>query len=328
MVRFVAYILWILVYPFSLLPLGVHYFFSDILAWTLQNVFGYRKSTIYTNLARSFPELKYKELDSLAKEYYRYMCDIAAESIWQISAGCKSILKVVGTGNTELMDSLIKKHSRIIVMLGHRGNWEMIGAMCGLRKESTPDNFSYYPIFFGYKVAKSAVANAFVSRLRRGAYRKFNNPGDIVASKSILHNMSNSREERCTYVFIADQSPTKARVVTKFLNQPTLMFKGAEFIARKENVPVVYMDMARLKRGRYELSYTLITEHPAECARGEITRRYAELLEEHINGNRHNWLWSHKRWKRDFTQKEVEEYRRLYGADGSLHALEYDGKEA
>ena len=36
-------------------------------------------------------------------------------------------------------------------------------------------------------------------------------------------------------------------------------------------------------------------------------REYARLLEEHINLDRHNWLWSHKRWKRGFTGKERKE---------------------
>ena len=34
---------------------------------------------------------------------------------------------------------------------------------------------------------------------------------------------------------------------------------------------------------------------------------------EDIFANKVNWLWSHKRWKRDFREEEIVEYERLYG---------------
>lgn len=317
MAKLTAYIIFCFIYLFSLLPLRVHYVISDFMAWFLRCVAGYRKSTIFTNLARSFPELRYGELEKLAKEYYEYMCDIIVESVWQLSSSEKRCLEMVRSESAGVMDKLMASHSRVIVLMGHRGNWEMAGAMCNRKSERTQESFSSYPIYFGYKAAENKVANELFILLRRVSYRKWGNPGTIVESKRILHDLAKSGDEKCTYVFIADQSPLLARVVTKFLNQPTLMFQGAEFMARRYDIPVVYMDMARTGRGKYMLTYSLISENPAGTERGWITRTYAKMLEEHIDANRHNWLWSHKRWKREFTGKEVAEYRMLYSSSPS-----------
>ena len=108
-------------------------------------------------------------------------------------------------------------------------------------------------------------------------------------------------------IFIADQYPRQGGVPVMFLNQQTIFFAGAEFIARRLGLPVVYLDMEHRKRGSYHMKFSLICEDSRNTQRGFITREYARLLEEHINLDRHNWLWSHKRWKRGFTEKERKE---------------------
>ena len=50
------------------LPLGFHYGFGRFAGWVMKDVMHYRKDVIYTNLARSFPELKYKEPKKIAEK--------------------------------------------------------------------------------------------------------------------------------------------------------------------------------------------------------------------------------------------------------------------
>ncbi|MBR4089179.1 MAG: hypothetical protein IKK19_07780, partial [Bacteroidales bacterium] len=115
------------------------------------------------------------------------------------------------------------------------------------------------------------------------------------------------------YIFIADQSPKDERVVVKFLNQPTLMLAGAEYVASRLGIPMVYMGIDRVARGKYEIRFKLIEENTKGVEHGELTRRFACYLQEDIFANKVNWLWSHKRWKRDFLPPEADEYERIYG---------------
>ena len=313
MAKMVSYLLWWLLVLLSLLPLRLFYFLSDIFAFLLRRVFKYRTSTICTNMARSFPQMKYGELSKTVKEYYTYMCDIFMESIWAISASPKALCGMVTVKNPQLLDDICARHNKVIVMLGHRGNWELIGAFCGEKQNRRPDSFANNRIMLGYKKANSAVSNFIFEKIRMHEYSKFENKGHIVSSKSILRDAVREKE-KSIYVFIADQSPTVVRTVARFLNQKTLMFTGAEDLAVRLNLPVVYLDMERLKRGRYEMTFTLITEAAGEEPARFVTREYARLLEKDIASNPYNWLWSHKRWKRDLTPEEEQEYATLTGA--------------
>lgn len=312
MTKIVSYLVWYLIYAASLLPLRVHYFVSDILSGLLGNIFSYRKSTIYTNIARCFPELSYNEINAIVKEYYKYMCDIMVESIWQVSASQKQLCGMVKTHGAELLDSLVARYGKVMVVMGHRGNWEMVGPFCGEKELRSEESFANYPITVTYKKARSRISNFLFEKMRMHEYEKFGNTGHIVGSKQVLRHVAKGTGKH-TYLFIADQYPRLGGIPVRFLNQNTFFFEGAEFMARKLNLPVVYLDMAREKRGSYRITFSLIFENSKESGHGEITLAYARLLEKHIKENPYNWLWSHKRWKRGFTPQEEQQCKDLCG---------------
>jgi KDO2-lipid IV(A) lauroyltransferase len=80
------------------------------------------------------------------------------------------------------------------------------------------------------------------------------------------------------------------------------MLNGPEQLSRKLNMPVAYLNISRLKRGRYKARLDLICEDPSKLEEGEITRRFSSLLEAGIRANPSDWLWSHKRWKRSIEE--------------------------
>jgi hypothetical protein len=52
-----------------------------------------------------------------------------------------------------------------------------------------------------------------------------------------------------------------------------------------------------LKRGYYSASFSPISLQPKDTEKGEITEKYARMLEKDILENPAYWLWTHKRWK-------------------------------
>ncbi len=294
----------------SLLPLRVHYVISDIMRFFLHRVVRYRYTTVITNLSRCFPELHYGEIRKIAREYYRYVCDIIVENVWSLSMDNREFHRRFYIDNPEIADELFKTHEKIIVVMGHRGNWELIGGFGGYWKERKPESFGWQPIWVGYKRTRNKIMNDLVIKIRLHEYKHLHIIGNIIESHNFLRTIL-KKDNRGVYVFIADQSPKDARTVVKFLGRPTLMFNGAAHLAHKMNVPVVFLDIARQKRGQYLMHFTTISEFPKEMECDEIVRRYASLLESAILSNPHNWLWSHKRWKRDLTEEEREIYNSL-----------------
>ena len=101
------------------------------------------------------------------------------------------------------------------------------------------------------------------------------------------------------FTLVADQSPSNPTrsFWVDFMGQKTAFLHGVEHYARKYELPVVYLDIQRVKRGYYNLKLSLLTDEPNRLSEGEVTARYAAKLEEIIRNKPEDWLWSHKRWK-------------------------------
>ena len=82
-----------------------------------------------------------------------------------------------------------------------------------------------------------------------------------------------------------------------FLHQETAWYFGLEKWARMYDLPVIYGHIKKLKRGRYETHYELVTDAPNALPEGAILQRCIDLLEADIRETPHQWLGSHKRWK-------------------------------
>lgn len=84
----------------------------------------------------------------------------------------------------------------------------------------------------------------------------------------------------------------------RFLNQDTIFFDGGEKLALRCGLPVYFVRMERLRRGRYRMSFELIYDGEEQVAPYEITERYVRRLESMIRERPELWIWSHRRWKR------------------------------
>lgn len=83
----------------------------------------------------------------------------------------------------------------------------------------------------------------------------------------------------------------------RFLNQDTIFFDGGEKLALRCHLPVYFVRMKRLRRGRYEMSFDLLYDGEEAVEPNEITERYVRRLEAEIVAQPELWIWSHRRWK-------------------------------
>ena len=294
MKKCLSYLLYGLLYPVSLLPLRVHYFFSNLFFFVVYYVFGYRKSTVYVNLARSFPEVKYKGLTVLARQFYHHFADLAAEMLWYVAASPKRLVKRVRLEQADILKEHYGQNRSTLLLSGHLGNWEYFlctSVFAGLGWAGYPKE----SMAMVYKALENPVMDKFFYLVRQK--HRF---GALVESNRITRFMAQHRREPWVYALVADQSPLPgSRYCVDFLHQPTLMMNGPEQLARSMNCAVAYYKMNKEGRGRYLITVQHICNHPSELPEGGITSAYAKLLEENIYEQPEIWLWSHKRWKRD-----------------------------
>jgi Kdo2-lipid IVA lauroyltransferase/acyltransferase len=271
---------------FRLFPLRFHYHIATISYFLFYHIFRYRRGVVESNLANSFPEKSVRERTRIAKHFYRHFCDVFVETLYFDRISVHEGKSVVNYTNADLPNSYLNQGRQVVIILGHYNNWEWF---CNWPLYS---KYQFYPI---YKKLKSKAFERFYIKLR-GRF------GAIPLERSdtfrqLIHNYQNGIPSVSAFLF--DQTPRIYEIQhwVKFLNQETPVILGAEKIARKTNAVVLFAKSRKLKRGKYEVEYQLVTDHPADCAKFEITDKCIKLLEKQINEHPEFWLWSHKRWK-------------------------------
>jgi KDO2-lipid IV(A) lauroyltransferase len=120
----------------------------------------------------------------------------------------------------------------------------------------------------------------------------------LIKVPSTLRDMIANKNSITATAFIADQTPPPETAYwTTFLNQETPVFTGAEKIGKKMDLPIVFVDIDRVKRGYYEISIELLFDNPKDTSENEISETFIKRLEQEIIKKPEIWLWSHRRWK-------------------------------
>jgi KDO2-lipid IV(A) lauroyltransferase len=286
----------------SKLPLRFHYFMADILAWLLRKVLRYRYSTVMINLSRSFPNKKYKEIDRIAKDFYKHMGEIFAEAIWFGGSSYKRLYDsgIVTVMNPEELNELFLSTPSMTVLSTHCGNWELMGGFLGYRTLSGEKvAICEEDIRVVYKKLSSPVSDEVFKRNRVAPLERVGTSCEIESMNILRHAVSN-RDKRLVYIYPTDQAPywkAAKHPIGEFMHQQTNVMLGSVGAACKMSHSVMYMKMRRVERGRYEMTLIPICRNASEMTPEQIMRKYYDLLEQEINETPHNWLWTHKRWK-------------------------------
>ena len=281
-----------LVSALSWLPLGVHHALASGIIYPLMyHVVRYRRRLVMQNLRLSFPEKSEAELKSIAKAFYRQFADTIVESVYGYRISDGEMRQRVEFRNMGEVNRLVDAAGGGIFMLAHFGNWEWMASV----QQWVSPGVTEMNI---YRRLKSAPMDALMLDIRskRG--------GVCVEKQRVLREMVRYRAEKkpVTIGLLSDQKPRPevTKYWTTFLNQDTGFLDGGEVLAKKFGYPVFYLYITRTKRGYYVADMRTISATPKDTAEGEITERYARLLEENIREQPALWLWTHNRfkWKR------------------------------
>ena len=275
---------YIFVLPISILPYPLLYFLSDLLFLIIYRVIGYRKKVVQTNLSNSFPEKSDLELQEIMTNFYRHFCDIIMESIKSFTISEKQLRKRLVIKNPEFSNTFAEKGKSIIFVGGHYNNWEICAQAFSM--------YSSHKCIGIYK----PLSNTFFNDKINSSRSKY---GLSLVSMKQTKKWFNNDSVPKAIVFGSDQNPSNPKRAhwLEFLNQDTAVLFGAEKYSKEYNWPVVFVNISKVKRGYYEVEYSLITDTPRDEEHGRITEDFTKRLEQDIINKPEYWLWSHKRWK-------------------------------
>ncbi len=278
------YILYPFLYLLSLLPFRVLYIISDFLYFVIYTLAGYRKKVVYQNLKNSFPEKSDAEIDTIAKKFYHFFCDLILETIKTLTINERALRKHISFDDTSLFEKYAAQNQSVIIVMGHLGNWELGGARFAVEP--------HHRLYVIYHPLSNKYFNNLIVYMRTRLGNR------LYAMSEVLRGMVRDRSELTATAFIADQTPQpNGAYWTTFLNQDTPVFVGTEKIAQKFKYPVIYLSIKRPKRGKYVMECELLVEKPENTSENQISEMHTKRLEQDIIENPEIWLWTHRRWK-------------------------------
>lgn len=281
---------YILLYPIvismSRLPFWVIYRISDILYFFIYYIIRYRKKIVFNNLQLVFPEKSEKEITQIAKEFYAHFGDMLLESVKTFSMNEQEFEKRYHFKNHEIFLELAKKEKSIALVGAHYANWEW-GI---LLNKKMPHQF-----FGAYTKLKNPYFDALIrkSRGKFGSILMATNETSALVRNNINHHILSA------YVLVSDQSPMiqKAQYWRNFMGIKVPVHTGAENLAKKYDLAIVFFDVEKIKRGYYEVTFKLIAEDASKYKNFEITDKYIDIVEAQIKRKPSLYFWTHKRWK-------------------------------
>lgn len=272
------------------LPLSVLYLLSDIAYPIMYYIIRYRRRLVRENLTCSFPEKNTQEIIRLEKAFYRNLCDIFIEAFKCLNITDQEMRRRVEVVNAELPECIAAKGKNVFMLLGHCGCWEWAQEVCTHYK-NPKKNCEIY----------KQIGSPYFASLMHEVRSRWNTTQIEMRQTVRTMLQMNAQGEPFLCGFICDQGSKgqKAQTWTTFLNQQTFIVPGAEEIAKKINAELVYLDVEKISRGYYCLTFReMIIPEEEENRLYPLSRLFFHMLEKTIQRQPEIWLWSHNKWNK------------------------------
>jgi len=289
------YIIYGLFYLLSLLPMRVLYIMSDGIYLVIYYVLGYRRKVVMDNLEIAFPEKSIAERVKIAKSFYRNLIDSFLETFKLITAS-RGFLEKRVTANWEVLEPLFESGKSCQLHLGHTFNWEW--------GQHVLTGHTKYQILVVYMPLSNPPFEKLIYDLRVRYGNIF------IPAPKMSKSMEAYKDTQYLLGLVADQSPGNLNNAywMNFFGRPTAFVSGPEKGARMGNLPVLFTSIVKPKRGHYHAFLEIACEDPSALKEGELTLRYARYMEKVIRANPEMWLWSHRRWKRSWSDEYAKNW--------------------
>ncbi len=278
------YLIIILLYPLSLLPLPVLYLLSDAVYLLLYYGMKYRRQIVWDNLRHAFPEKSEAELHAIRKKFYHSFCDQWVETLKLLSMSKKELNRRM-KGNWEVLQAIGAEGKNAYALLGHTFNWEWANVIC---QYHMPQQYAcvYLPLS-----SKPFDRLMLRIRSRSGAW--------MVSMKALKTGLSRLKDTQHILALAADQNPSVTEVAEwiPFMNREAPFFRGPEQMARRAKAVVIFAALRKVKRGHYYMNISRYCDDASQTQPGEILRAYVRFMEQQMSAQPENWMWTHRRWK-------------------------------
>lgn len=262
--------------------------FRRFLTFLLGPILGYRKKVIDQNLKHAFPEMNASQRKQIRQQNYAYLGRLIVETLRLKDASEQQMQATFRLEGHEIISDLLKQGKKVILLTPHSGNWEWAGL-------GTAQFFCRQaPVWLIYK----PLSNAFFERWYFTLRKRFGSEPVAMqhVGRRFLHHSG-----PLLVLSVADQAPPQEGFIkADFFGKPTAFFGAWARLAQKSGAAIAFGHSTDSPDGW--ISKIELLESDASTQSPEaLVQLFAARLESVIRHEPWNWLWSHKRWKREMT---------------------------
>ena len=247
---------------------------------------GLRRDVVFDNLSQAFPERDVISLWDLAERIYGNLGATLFGFFTLPRLTPARVRTRVRLENTAYLDALRADGKGALLMTGHFGNWELLGAAMTA---------------YGYR-AKYLVrtqSNPWVDKLQN-KIRERGGLGVIRADASVRQLIRHIRDGGYVGV-LPDVNAGEDGIFVEFLGRTASTPRGLAYFAYKLKCPIIPVFLIRQADGTHVARlHEPIHPDPAwdeDTALLELTRAYTDVLSTVIREHPDHYFWIHRRWK-------------------------------
>jgi Kdo2-lipid IVA lauroyltransferase/acyltransferase len=243
----------------------------------------------YQNLRIAFGgEKSQKEMRAIAKRSLQNVGMTVMEFFRIPGMDQEAYERKVSVEGLEEALKLLEKKKGGLLLIGHFGNWELMGFMAKVIG---------HPILAIAKPLRQKRIDQWVIEIRKKAGLEIIPPDD--GRRKVLTALSQNK----LVAILVDQRAKRSRGVwVDFFGKKAPTATGLAFLALRSGAPVVPAFMIR----NGFRSHRLLVQKPVELvATGNLerdveinTQRFTHILESMVRQYPEHWLWIHRRWER------------------------------
>jgi len=184
------------------------------------------------------------------------------------------------------MDAALAEGRGVIVVTGHFGSWELLGASTAAQG---------IPVDFIVGEQTNSLVDGFINGLRESA-------GIGIIPKGItVRGVFKSLRKNRVAAILSDQDARGAGIFVDFFGIPSSTYPGAAQFAQKTGCPMIFCSIVRRGDETHDARFLPAMHADPGADRDSEVRRltaaFTKELESAIRKDPDHYFWAHRRWK-------------------------------
>lgn len=276
----------------SLLPYGIVMLLGQIFGRLYYYVVPRQRQMASENMQRGL-SISAVEADKIVRRLFTKLGMTFFEVLYMPALSTHNINKFVEMENRHYMEEAVSQGHGVVLLTGHVGNWEWLGAALAM---------SGFPLTSVIKKQPNEQYTRLLNEYRQMVGIEIFARGTtelVGAAKALKHGK--------ILGFLADQDAGDSGIFVEFLGKTASTPLGPAVFAKRFKAPIVPTFIVRRSEGGHKaliyppLYYEDTGDEQADLRR--ITEQMTKILEDTIKKYPDEWLWFQKRWN-----TKVEEF--------------------